>query len=317
MMNNLSVIIPVYKSQDSITELYKRLVGTLEGCSNTFEIIFVEDYGRDKSWEIISKLAQNDDRVKGFQHSRNFGQHNALLLGIRKAQKEIVITIDDDLQHPPEEIPKMLIKLAEGFDVVYGYSSSEQHGLWRNLTSQITKLILKNTMGVQAARQVSAFRVFRTKLREAFKNYYNPYVNIDVLLSWGTNRFGTVEMKHDERKFGESRYTFRKLARHAINMITGYSVLPLRIASLAGFGFAVFGFFVLAYVIGRYILEGGVVPGFPFLASIIAIFSGAQLFSIGIIGEYLAKIYFNSMGSPYSVIKDSVGNFADTLEGSD
>ncbi len=172
-------------------------------------------------------------------------------------------------------------------------------------------------MGVQAARQVSAFRVFRTKLREAFKNYFNPYVNIDVLLSWGTNRFGAVEVEQVERKFGESRYTFRKLVRHAVNMITGYSVLPLRIASLAGFGFAVFGFFILAYVIGRYINEGGSVPGFPFLASIIAIFSGAQMFSIGIIGEYLARIYFNSMGSPYSVIKDSVGNFADTLEGSD
>jgi undecaprenyl-phosphate 4-deoxy-4-formamido-L-arabinose transferase len=105
--------------------------------------------------------------------------------------------------------------------------------------------------------------------------------------------------------------------RHAINLITGYSVLPLRIASLAGFGFAVFGFFVLVYVIGRYINEGGVVPGFPFLASIIAIFSGAQLFSIGIIGEYLARIYFNSMGSPYSVIKDSVGHFTDMLEESD
>jgi undecaprenyl-phosphate 4-deoxy-4-formamido-L-arabinose transferase len=234
---------------------------------------------------------------------RNYGQHNALLCGIRAAQYATSVTIDDDLQHPPEEIPKLLARLSPDIDVVYGTPEAEQHGLWRNFASEVTKLAFKATMGVQVARDVGAFRAFRTQVRDAFASFHSPFLSIDVLLSWGTNRFAAVRVRHDPRHLGASNYTFRKLMAHAINMMTGFSTWPLRLASLIGFAFTLLGFAVLAYVLGRTLIEGSSVPGFPFLASVIAIFSGAQLFSLGIIGEYLARVYARTMERPAYVVR--------------
>jgi undecaprenyl-phosphate 4-deoxy-4-formamido-L-arabinose transferase len=152
---------------------------------------------------------------------------------------------------------------------------------------------------------VSAFRAFRTELREAFATYHSPYVSIDVLLTWATTRFTAVMVPHAERKYGTSNYTFRKLVTHAINMITGFSILPLQFASLTGFLFTLFGILVFVYVVGRYVVEGTPVAGFPFLASIIAIFSGAQLFALGIIGEYLARIHFRTMDRPVYTVRST------------
>jgi undecaprenyl-phosphate 4-deoxy-4-formamido-L-arabinose transferase len=238
---------------------------------------------------------------------RNYGQQNALLMGIRAARNEIIITIDDDLQNPPEEIPKLLDKLAEGIDVVYGKPQRQQHGLWRDMASTVTKLALQGAMGAATARDASAFRAFRTQLRDAFADYKSPYVSIDVLLTWGTTRFTAIEVRHDPRLVGASNYTFRKLVVHALNMMTGFSTWPLQAASLMGFGFTLFGIAVLLFVLGRYVMLGGSVPGFPFLASIVAIFSGAQMLALGIIGEYLARMHFRMMGRPSSVIRNTVG----------
>ncbi len=230
---------------------------------------------------------------------RNYGQHNALLCGIRAAKGEvIVITMDDDLQHPPEVIPDLLATLAEGYDVVYGAPKEEQHGFFRDLASKITKIALQNAMGADIARSVGAFRALRTQLRDAFANYQSPFVSVDVLLTWGTTRFTAIRVPHEPRTIGKSNYTFRKLLTHALNMMTGFSVRPLQLASLVGFFFSLFGIGVLVVVVGRYLILGYSVPGFPFLASTIAIFSGAQLFALGIIGEYLARMHFRSYGTP-------------------
>lgn len=294
----ISVVVPVYCSRDTLPELYRRLVSVLEPIDPHFELILVEDCGGDDSWSVIEDLVKHDTRVRGLQLARNYGQHNALLCGIRAAQGEIVVTIDDDLQNPPEEIPKLLTRLNEGYDVVYGKPRKEQHGFLRDAASRITKLALQSAMGAETARQVSAFRLFRTRLREAFKHYRSPTVNIDVLLTWGSTRFSAVTVQHDARYAGTSGYTLRKLVTHALNMMTGFSTLPLQFASILGFIFAAIGFLVMLYVVGRYLIEGGSVPGFPFLASIIAIFSGVQLFALGIFGEYLARIHFRMMERP-------------------
>jgi undecaprenyl-phosphate 4-deoxy-4-formamido-L-arabinose transferase len=254
---------------------------------------------------VICQLAQEHDCVRGVNLMRNYGQHNALLCGIRAAEHEVVVTMDDDLQNPPEEIPRLLDKLAEGYDVVYGTPEKEQHGLWRDMASVITKLALQSAMGVSIARNVGAFRVFRTQLREAFASYQSPFVSIDVLLTWGTTRFAAIPVRHDIRKEGLSNYTFRKLVTHALNMITGFSVVPLQLASFTGFVFTCFGLVVLVYVIGRYLLLGSSVPGFAFLASIIAIFSGAQLFALGIIGEYLARMHQRTMERPVYTVRST------------
>jgi len=268
-----------------------------------YEIIFINDSSGDESSDIIHHLAENDSNVICIDLKKNFGQHNALLCGIRQAKYEVIVTLDDDLQNPPEEIPKLLEKLDQGYDVVYGYPKNEQHGFFRNVASMSTKMALKTTMGISIARHVSAFRVFRTELRDSFSDYKGSFISIDVLLSWGTNSFSAIPVNHDQRAEGKSNYTVRKLINHALNMITGFSVLPLQVASLMGFVLAIFGLFVLLYVAGRFLLEGSPVPGFPFIASIIAIFSGAQLLAIGIIGEYLARIHFRTMNKPQYVIK--------------
>ena len=216
--------------------------------------------------------------------------------------------MDDDLQHPPEELSKLLETLNTGYDVVYGVPQHEQHGFWRDMASQITKFVLQNAMGAEVARNISAFRVFRTPLRDAFASYQGAFVSLDVLLTWGTTRFAAHTVRHDPRLSGKSHYTLKKLILHALNMLTGFSSLPLRFASFAGFGFTLFGGGVLCYVIGRYLIQGQVVPGFAFLASTIAIFSGAQLFALGIIGEYLARIHFRTMERPSYTVRSMINS---------
>lgn len=304
-MESLSIVIPVYRGAENLPELTAELAQVLPTLAQHYEAILVDDGSPDNSWLVIRQLARQYPWLRGIGLMRNYGQHNALLCGIRAAQYNLIVTMDDDLQHPPTEIHKLLDKLNEGYDVVYGSPAHEQHGLWRDLASQITKIALQSSMGVDIARSVSAFRAFRTPLRDAFTSYNSPNVTIDVLLTWGTTRFAAVTVPHVERRHGTSNYTFRKLARHAINMITGFSVLPLQFASLTGFLFTLFGLLVLVYVIGRYLIQGTPVEGFPFLASIITIFAGAQLFALGIIGEYLARIHIRMMDRPVYTVRST------------
>ena len=302
-----SVVIPVYKAEACLNELYTRVKAVMVNNSLDFEIVFVEDCGEDRSWEIIEKLCQADSRVKGVQLGCNSGQHTAWLCGIRAAMGDIVITLDDDLQHPPEEIPKLLQELSRGFDVVYGTPEKERHGLLRDVASQITKIVLQGAMGMKTARNVSAFRAFRVHLRTAFNDYQGSFVSIDVLLTWGTKRFTSIFVTHNERLVGKSNYTFRSLATHAFNMMTGFSVLPLQVASMVGLFVTLFGVTALAFVLIRYFSIGGQVPGFPFLASITTIFSGTQLLVLGIIGEYLARMHFDIMEKPPYFVRSFIG----------
>jgi undecaprenyl-phosphate 4-deoxy-4-formamido-L-arabinose transferase len=307
---SLSVVIPVYNSASILPDLLGRLEPVLARNAASFELLFVDDNSKDESWKVIEGISRERPWVRGLRLMRNYGQHNALLCGIQRARHELIVTMDDDLQHPPEELPLLLAELAKGNDVVYGTPQVEQHGFMRDLASRFTKLALQSAMGATTARKVSAFRVFRSYLRDSFADYRGQYVSIDVLLTWGTTRFAAIPVRHDERKRGLSNYTFKKLVTHALNMLTGFSTFPLQVASLVGFAFTLFGFGILVYVIVRYLLEGTEVPGFPFLASVIAIFSGAQLFALGIIGEYLARIHFRMMGRPTYTVRATTGDTA-------
>ena len=293
-----SVVVPVYNSEQTLVPLVERIGAVMSAVNRPFEIILVNDGSSDASWGVVKKICAAHPYVRGICLMRNYGQHSALLAGIRAAAMNTIITMDDDLQHPPEEIPKLVSKLGEGHDVVYGTPIAEQHGLLRDLASQLTKAALSSVMRADIARHVSAFRIFRTRLREAFDAYRGPHPNIDVLLTWGTRRFGVQPVRHETRLAGKSNYTFTRLLMHAANMATGFSTLPLRIASIVGFAFVILGVLMLVYVFGRYILFGSTVAGFPFLASSIAMFSGVQLFCIGVMGEYIARIHLRSQDQP-------------------
>src|SRR3954454_19462235 len=251
----VSIVIPVYNSEQSLGLLLGRLTPVLEPFKR-YEIILVNDGSKDASWHTILRLGREYPQIRGINLMRNYGQHNALLCGIRAARYETIVTMDDDLQNPPEEIPKLLDKFSEGYDVVYGTPEKEQHGFWRDLASQVTKIALQSALGAQTARKVSTFRVFRTQLRNAFTNYQSPYVSIDVLLTWGTTNFAAIPVAHEPRALGASNYTFRKLMTHALNMITGFSTWPLQAASLIGFAFTFLGFVALLYVLGRFLVQG-------------------------------------------------------------
>lgn len=303
-MPNITVVIPVYLSSGILTELMTRLNNVLPSIASNYEVIMVCDGSPDDSWKIIKDLSRKYSYLKGINLTRNYGQHNALLVGIREANYEIIVSMDDDLQHPPEEIHALLRKLEDGYDVVYGTPQQLKHNSWRNLSSLVTKFAIKYSIGYENANKINAFRAFRTPIREAFSGYKDKFVSIDILLTWGTNKFASVAVKHDVRRSGASGYNFGKLVLHAINIITSFSALPLQIASIAGFIFMFFGIVVFGYVIIYYILHGGSVPGFTFTAAMIAIFSGVQLFSLGIMGEYLARIHFRSIGQPYALIRE-------------
>lgn len=301
---SLSIVIPVYNSEKSLPILAERLSLVIPQMTNNFEVILVNDSSRDNSWQVIEKLSEKYDWLHGICLMRNYGQHNAILCGIREAKNEIIITMDDDLQHPPEEIRNLLEKINEGYDVVYGTPQEEKHGFLRDLASKITKTVLQSGMGAETAKRASAFRAFRSFLREAFANYSGSFISIDVLLTWSTTKFTWTFVEHQPRTIGQSNYTITKLITHALNMVTGFSTLPLQIASIIGFILTFLGFLILLYVVGRVFVQGSAVPGFPFLAATIAIFSGAQLFSLGIIGEYIARIHSQSMGRPsYQILK--------------
>jgi glycosyltransferase involved in cell wall biosynthesis len=306
-VRSISVVIAVYNAARSLPALVDRLERSLTAIGLPFEAILVNDGSRDESWHIVRDLAARRPWLLGIDLSRNFGQHNALLCGIRAARYAAVVTLDDDLQNPPEEIPKLVDRLSTGCDVVYGSPEQEQHGFWRDLASQATKLVLGGALGAATARQVCGFRIFRTQLREAFDDYAGPSVNLDVLLTWATTRFDAIKLRHEPRQHGQSNYTFGKLVAHALNMLTGFSTLPLQIASILGFALTALGLILFAIVIGRYLIHGVMVPGFTFLASVIVIFSGAQLFTLGVIGEYLARMHFRIMRQPSYSIRRAVG----------
>ncbi len=303
LVPGLTVLVPVYFSEAGLEALVTRLAEELPKLGRAFELLLVNDGSRDGSQAQIERLATGRPWLRWIELRRNFGQHNAILCGLRAARYDVVATLDDDLQHPPEELPKLLERLTPDVDVVYGAPERERHGLFRDLASQLTKWALQTSMGVQAARDVSAFRVLRTDLRDGFASYEGPSVSLDVLLTWSTNRFTSVRVRHDERRVGTSNYTFGKLVRIAVELITGFSDRPLRLASILGIAFACLGALLLVYQVGVYVVRGGAVPGFTFLASSVTLFSGVQLVALGIIGEYLGRVHMRAMRRPTYVVR--------------
>ena len=301
---NLSVVVPVYRGEKLVEPLVERLSKSLPTFAKKYEVILVNDGSPDGSWDVVERLAKKYKWVRGIRLMRNYGQHNATLCGVRLAQYDVIVTMDQDLQHPPEEIPVLLAELEKGFDVVYGAPKKLPQGFLRNLMTANMKNILANVMGVPSVKNISAFRAFRTHLRSAFENFQSPTMIVDVLLSWGTTRFTSVQVNIAEAQ--TSNYNFSTLVKAAMLILIGFRTKPLRLASWIGFVMTLFGVGVFIYVMVIYFTVGSL-PGFPFLAAIIALFSGAQLFALGIFGEYLARMFDRSMDRPAYVVYQTAG----------
>jgi glycosyltransferase involved in cell wall biosynthesis len=299
----LSVVIPCYRSRDTLPELVDRLHAVLSEAVEDYEIILVVDGSPDDTYSVARRLELASPKVRAVLLRRNYGQHNALLAGILRAHHEVVVTMDDDLQHRPEEIPRLIEPLVDPLvDVVYGVPVEEEHGVARSLASRAVKRALAAS-GVPNARDVSALRAFRTDVREGFPNANDPYTSIDVMLSWTTTGVRRQPVAMDRRTVGRSSYTLGRLVHHAATMVTGYSTLPLKLVTWLGAACGLLGLALLAFVLYRFTTGGTTVAGYTTLASMIALFSGAQMVSIGVLGEYVGRMHFRGMQRPTFVVR--------------
>jgi glycosyltransferase involved in cell wall biosynthesis len=287
--------------------LIERHCKVLPQVAEVYEVVLVNDGSPDNSWEVIVNLAKKYDWVRGIALMRNYGQENATLCGIRAARYDVIVTMDDDLQHNPEELPNLLSKLDQGVDVVYGIPRTRGQPWWKSILSAVVKGSISSLAGLPAIRDMSGYKVFRSNLKKVFDSIETPDVHIDGLLSMGTTRFVGVQIEEVPRRVGRSNYNMNKLIKASLLLLTNYTTIPLRFASILGFLFTIVGFFVLIYVVTEYFTVGSI-PGFSFLASAITIFSGVQLFALGIIGEYLARLFERTSGKQPYIVAETTGS---------
>ena len=310
----ISVVIPCYRSESTLLELVQRLLDSLPKFASTYEIILVIDNSPDATYAIARELEkQHPDSVRAVLLRRNYGQHNALFAGLMRAKYGVTVTLDDDLQHRPEEICKLVAPLENPLvDLVYGVPAQEEHGFFRSLASRAVKAGLA-AAHVPGAKDVSAFRAFRTDLRAGFAHVADQLGNLDVLLSWTTNSIRRTTVVMDQRAEGRSGYTFRALVRHALNMVTGYGTAPLKLVTWLGFWISLVGFVWLIVIVVQYFMGRIEVAGFATLVSMIALFSGVMMLSLGILGEYLGRLHFRSMQRPTFLVRVDGGEGGPTV----
>lgn len=302
----ISIVVPVYKAEACLHELYRRLRASLEAITPDFEIILVEDCGGDRSWAIIDALSQTDPRVKGIQFSRNFGQHAATICGISHSSGRWVVTLDDDLEQDPDEIGKLIAKAEEGYSLVYGVYPQRTHELWRNITSEVARRLFKIAIP-QLNEVYTSFRVIDGSIARAICQFDSPFPFVDGYLSWLTGNCTVVLVSHGERYSGKSNYTIRKLVAHTINIFVTFSDLPLKLASWIGLCSFVVGMICLILIVVARYFGGITVSGFASLMAGIVLFGGLQLFILGIFGEYLGRINFKTSKKPLYLVSKKTG----------
>ena len=303
-----SVVIPVYGGARTLPKLLEQIVEVRQRSGLAIEVLMICDRPRDDSWEVASALVERHPDTRAVLLMRNFGQHPATLLGIREARGDVVVTMDEDLQHSPADIPAMVAAARECRGIVYGKATALRHSWWRNASSRLVKWFLSRYIGIDHAGDLSAFRAFAVELREAFAHYRSERVAIDVLLSWSGAPIRIYPCQHAPREEGESGYTFRKLFAYMMDLLLGFSIAPLRISSMIGLSAVALSIAIALFVVIRWIIEGSTVPGFAFLALTLSTFAGIQLLALGVIGEYLGRLYFNNLGRPQYLVREVRGD---------
>lgn len=300
---DLSVVIPVYRSAKTLPELTARLLAVLDGTDLCYELVFVDDCSPDDAWEVLQRLrAEHPDRIVAIQLMRNYGQHNALMCGFRHAEGQFIVTMDDDLQNPPEEIIKLLDAIrSRSLDLVYGSYGDKKHAALRNLSSRIVNTFYRAVFKTNVT--VTSFRIMRRELLESILYYSLNFTFIDGLLAWSTNRIGEVLVEHRSRAQGRSGYSLSKLLVLAFNLFTNFSLLPLQFVTTCGLLSAVGGLGLAVFYLIQYLLSNITVPGYASIIIAVLVLGGAQLLSLGIIGEYLGRLHLNVNRKPQYVVR--------------
>jgi len=300
----LSVVIPVFCAAENLPSVFTALENIFDNQGTEVEIVLVDDGSRDDSWKVIADLAERSGgRVRGIRLSRNFGQHNALMCGFHYARGDVIVTMDDDGQHPPEEIPKLLETMERtGADVVYGVPKRREHHWMRNLASAVVRAFFRWVFGLKV--DPSPFRAIRREIVQLILPYDLSFVYLDGLLAWYTDRFAQVEVEHRPRLHGRSTYTPGKLVTLAFNLFTNFAIGPLQVVSLVGFGSTIFGLTLAGCYLVMRLIGQITVPGFATVAILVLVMGGLQLLSLGLIGEYLGRVHLNVNRKPQFAVRE-------------
>jgi glycosyltransferase involved in cell wall biosynthesis len=306
----LSLVIPVYGSERVLPELVSRLQETLDKIGHlqkSYEVIFVCDCSPDHSWHTIQTLAAQYPWVRGISLRMNAGQHNALMAGFAEARGAIVMTMDDDLQHSPSDIPSLLDELARGRDVVYARFKKRKHAVWKLLGSRLNDKVAGYLMQKPSDLYLSPFRAMKAGICKDILRYQGPYVYVDGLILSVTRNIGTVDVDHHDRYAGDSGYSFRKSVSLWLKMATSFSIVPLRLTSFAGLMIAGLGFLLaVLLVIQKFTLDKMPI-GWSSLIVTILIIGGVQLVALGMLGEYLGRVLLTINSRPQYVIGETIG----------
>jgi len=306
----LSLVIPVYGSEKVLPELVARLQDTLDQVAHlraNYEVIFVCDRSPDRSWQVIEALAADKPWVRGILLRMNAGQHNALMAGFQHARGDVVVTMDDDLQHAPSDIPLLLEELARGNDLVYARFKNRQHAKWKILGSRVNDVVAGYLMQKPHGMYLSPFRAIRRNIVADVLRYQGPYVYVDGLLLSVTRNIGSVDVAHHERYAGDSGYSLRKSLSLWLKMATSFSIVPLRITSFVGIAFAGLGFLLAILLIIQKLTIDRMPIGWSSLIVTILIVGGVQLIALGMLGEYLGRVLLTLNSRPQYVIGAMVG----------
>jgi undecaprenyl-phosphate 4-deoxy-4-formamido-L-arabinose transferase len=300
----ISVVVPIFNEEKHVVDLHTRLTNTLTSIKREYEIILVDDGSRDKSFEIMKSLYEKDKRLKVIQLSRNFGQHPAVIAGFKIAKGEIIVTLDADLQNPPEEIPVLIKKSEEGYSVVSGWRVNRQDNSNRLFLSGIGNILVSKLTGIKLHDYGCMMRAYKREVIDQVLMCPEKYKTIPALIAWlAPSSVVEVKLKHDSRKYGKSNYKMYDLLRLAFGLIVGYSTLPLQLISLFGMVMTITGFCSLAVLLFNYLFFSTIPATLVSLVSVFLFFYGFLIFAIGLIGEYVGRIFVEVQGRPYFIMK--------------
>lgn len=308
-----SIIIPICNEEENILELYRRLTVAMEELysnkenpGNSYEIIMVDDGSTDRSWHLIKELHEKDSRVKGLSFSRNFGHHIAITAGLDHVKGKAVILMDGDLQDPPEEIPKLYEKFKEGYDLVYAVRDKREDSIFKKITSWIFLRMLKKISNVDINLESGIFRIMSKRCVKGMRNLREKSRFLTGLMSWvGFSQSG-VEIERHRRCAGRSKYTLFKLFRLAWHGVTSFSYIPLQLATYFGFGVAAISFLMAAYMLYKRLFLGIPILGYASIIVSLFFLGGVILLVLGVIGEYIGRIYTEVQDRPLYIIKEEI-----------
>jgi len=304
----ISVVIPVFNEEDNLRELGERLIRTLTAMGRPYEIIFVDDGSTDRSWQLLTDLnEQYPQYIRALQFHRNVGQHQAIFAGFQAARGRVMVTLDADLQNPPEEIPRLVAKLDEGYDTVGGWRENRRDSIFRRLPSQLVNYVMSRVTGVKLRDYGCMLRAYRRSVVDSINQCQESSSFIPALANLFAHRVAEIPVGHTERERGKSKYSLIKLLRLNFDLMTGFSNLPIHLVGFMGVTIAFLGLLFGFLLLLRRIFVGPEVEGVFTLFAILFVFVGLNTLGLALIGEYVGRIYREVRGRPRFVIRQTLG----------